>query len=252
MNYKRIIGVEGISKSFVNDAGVSIPILHNLSLNIIKDYSTTIIAPKGAGLSTFLSICADLLLPDTGKRVQLPGKKCFYVSKIPPGFSWLSNNEKFLFRKKQRDWVVRNLLTNVGLDGFEDLHLLSDSYSTQLRMVFAKCIYDKIDVLILDDSFSFLKDEDRFDIYDLLRQLKSEFNLTILLGTNNLTEAILLSDRIILMSKNPATFIQDIRVDFKHEKCFDLISTDEFREMRKFITEIYRNYDQHYVYRFTI
>ena len=80
------------------------------------------------------------------------------------------------------------------------------------------------------------------EIYELVRNIDNSEKQTILLGTTNITEAIYLSDKIILMKKSPGEILQEVNVEFGKERTLEILDKEEFNSLRTRIEKIYKEF----------
>lgn len=200
-----------------------------------------------------LRIASNLLTPTEGRYKNFIDNSFVFIPSEPSTFPWLNvlDNMNVMF-KKNKDYFTRGILEEVGLGGYEDQFPLESSFSFRVRLSLARSFMSDPKLIVIDDAFKYLDDEDRFDIYDRIRIWKKKHNSSFFIGTRNLSEALLLSDRIILLSKDPCSIIDDFEVNFNTESCVELVNNEEFLQTRNRIIDSYRYYKNHQMYSFTI
>ncbi|MBU1099012.1 MAG: ATP-binding cassette domain-containing protein [Bacteroidetes bacterium] len=253
MKLSGLIELENVSYHHENDLGESKIILDDISLRIEANTIVSVIAPKDAGLSSLMKICANLMEPSSGNYKNHINKEIIFLPTEPSTFPWLNvlDNMNVMF-KENNEYLTREVLNQVGLDGYEDQFPLESSYSFRVRLALARSIITNPKLIVVDESFKYLVDEDRFDIYEKLKALQKIHNCSFLIGTRNLSEALLLSNRIILLAKDPCSIIDDFEVNFTQDSCVELVNNEDFLQKRNRIIDSYRYYKNHQMYRFTI
>ena len=217
--------------------------LNNVSVHIKKNEFVCLLGPSGCGKTTLLKIIAGILKPDNGEVQCIEEHdadmkhKTGMVFQEPPLYPWKNVAENIeaglLFRKtdKQlRRQIINEKLQLTGLSDFDDYypHQLSGGMKqkTQLAMVLAL----NPDIVLLDEPFAAMDEilKHKFDQY--LLELWQKEQKTFILVTHSIEEALMLSDRIILMKPNPGEIHKEIEINMPHPR--DLFSP-EYIELRK-------------------
>ena len=226
---EKILEVKNISKKYQNQSGEVIA-LENVNFRVNKGEFVSIIGPSGCGKSTLLSIIAGLEEKTTGE-IYIEGEKTTGISnKI--GYmlqrdcllEWrdiLSNTMFGLEIKNNKNdeskKYVEELLKKYNLYEFKDKYPSELSGGMRQRVALIRTLAIKPKILLLDEAFSALDYQTRImvtdDIYNILRKE----NITAIMVTHDISEAISMSDRVLVLSKRPGT-IRDIhKIDFEIE-----------------------------------
>ncbi len=220
-----------MTKSYlqISDVGIqfgSNVVLQNVSLDIQRGEFLAIIGHSGCGKSTLLNIVAGLLKSTSGgvlledKEVDEPGPDRAVVFQNHSLLPWLTVEEnvalavdKVFGRKKsraeRRDWVRHNLaLVNMS-------HALARrpneiSGGMKQRVGIARALAMEPKVLLMDEPFGALDALTRAQLQDTVMQLQTELNNTVLMITHDVDEAVLLSDRIVMMTNGPNATIGEV------------------------------------------
>lgn len=219
--------------------------MESIDLSINEGEITTILAPTGSGKSALLKIIAGLETSSSGKIKDNSQKKIFIPAK-PSSFPWLNVKENILFNLSNSDDAELQKISNlIGLEGYKDHYPHNKSLGFRFRISLARAIMNKADLIIIDESFTKMRDEVKKRIYFLLRKIISERKISILFGTSNISEAILLSDKIFLMDKSPGRILDsfDIKFDDPLRTGFsDSSGYSEYRErIKTYLTTINPN-----------
>lgn len=220
-----VIAVECLGHRY---RGQTEPVLHDVSFSVAGGELVTIVGPSGTGKSTLLRCIAGLLRPTTGTASVL-GRP---VDGIPAGlamvfqdysrslFPWMrvGRNVGFPLRaagvpRAQRRERVAESLAAVGLDGAEQKYPWQLSGGMQQRVAIARALACRPEVLLMDEPFASVDAQTRSDLEDLTLDVRACFGMTILVVTHDIDESVYLSDRIVVLSKPPATVREQIEVD---------------------------------------
>lgn len=218
---ENILEVKNISKKYQNKKG-EILALKNVNFRVKKGEFVSIIGPSGCGKSTLLSIIAGLEEKTTGEiyiegeKVNGISSKIGYMLQRDCLLEWrniLSNTMFGLEVKGKKDNVnkeyVLELLKKYNLYEFKDKYPSELSGGMRQRVALIRTLAVKPKILLLDEAFSALDYQTRImvtnDIYSILRKEK----ITAIIVTHDISEAISMSDRVLVLSKRPGT-IKDI------------------------------------------
>lgn len=218
---ENILEVKNISKKYQNKEG-EILALKNVNFRVKKGEFVSVIGPSGCGKSTLLSIIAGLEEKTTGEiyiegeKVNGISSKIGYMLQRDCLLEWrniLSNTMFGLEVKGKKDNVnkeyVLELLKKYNLYEFKDKYPSELSGGMRQRVALIRTLAVKPKILLLDEAFSALDYQTRImvtnDIYSILRKEK----ITAIIVTHDISEAISMSDRVLVLSKRPGT-IKDI------------------------------------------
>ncbi len=226
---EKILEVKNISKKYQNQNGEVIA-LENVNFRVNKGEFVSIIGPSGCGKSTLLSIIAGLEEKTTGK-IYIEGEettgisnKIGYMLQRDCLLEWrdILNNTMFGLEIKnnkndESKKYVEQLLKKYNLYEFKDKYPSELSGGMRQRVALIRTLAIKPKILLLDEAFSALDYQTRImvtdDIYNILRKE----NITAIMVTHDISEAISMSDRVLVLSKRPGT-IRDIhKIDFEIE-----------------------------------
>ena len=230
--------------------------IDSLSFDVSAGELVSIVGPSGAGKTTLLRILAGLIKSTDG-TVTLEGKT---VSGIPQGLAmvfqdysrsllpWLSVERNVMFPLKssvgsraERKAIVDASLAAVGLVGHEHKYPWQLSGGMQQRVAIARAIAYRPRLLLMDEPFASVDAQTRADLEDLVLRIRREFDMTILFVTHDIDESVYLADRVIVLSKPPATLVEDIAVSLPEPR--DQITTKEdetFVHLRAHVARLIR------------
>ena len=217
--------------------------VRDVSLSVRRGELIALVGPSGCGKSTLLRMIAGLMLPTSGSLQVNAGSNgdsrtafVFQDSNLLPWRSVFDNirlplelrGESF---EKQRA-AVESSLKLIGLkpsDSAKRPNMLSGGM--RMRVSLARALVTQPELLLLDEPFAALDDLLRQQLNEELLRIWTEQRWTGLFVTHNVAEAVFLSQRVLVMSKSPGTFIADIAVPFEHPRDPDLRSTAEFAKL---------------------
>ena len=221
-----ILEVKGIGKRYQNKDG-EVQALKNVNFRVKPGEFVSIIGPSGCGKSTLLSIIAGLEEKSEGEiyiqneKVTGVSPKIGYMLQRDCLLEWRTIFSNALFglevkgkKSKENIEYVESLLKKYSLYDFKDKYPSEISGGMRQRAALIRTLAVKPKILLLDEAFCALDYQTRImvtnDIYQILRQE----NITALIVTHDISEAISMSDRVLVLSKRPGT-IKDIhKIDF--------------------------------------
>jgi NitT/TauT family transport system ATP-binding protein len=223
-----IIELRGIAKAFAKRSGEPLPVLQDIDLSLREGEILGLLGRSGSGKSTLLRIAGGLVQPSSGTVVYRgapltgPARGIAVVFQSFALFPWLSvleNVEVGLdalgLPHEQALKRAQRAIDLIGLDGFQSAYPRELSGGMRQRVGFARAIAIEPDVLLMDEPFSSLDvltaETLRTDFLDLwvAHQLPTK---SVLMVTHNIEEAVLMCDRLIVLSSNPARIAAEILV----------------------------------------
>ncbi|AGK95315.1 ABC transporter ATP-binding protein [Clostridium pasteurianum] len=228
---KEFIKVEGITKYFGESEK---PTIKDINININEDEFIAILGPSGSGKSSLLRIITGLIEPTEGE-VIFDGKKVEgvnpYASIVFQSFAlypWLTVQENVELGLKAKgfpkDYTTEKaseLISLIGLDGFEEAYPKELSGGMRQRVGFARALAVQPKLLCMDEPFSaldFLTAENlRTELIDLWTTKKMPIK-SIIMITHGIEEAVLMADKIVMLSRDPARVIAEINIDLPHPR----------------------------------
>jgi len=237
------IQIEGLSKSFAkNGNGGDQEVLTDLSLEVRSGEFLSIAGPSGCGKSTLLEIVAGLQQPSRG-RITIDGlpleqSQCnrAIVFQQYGLFPWLSVSKNVEYglkirgiSKKKRRQASEKYIHMVHLDGYEDYYPHELSGGMQQRVALARSLATEPDVLLLDEPFAALDVLTKEKCAQELLGIWQETKLTVLYVTHDVTEAVLLSDRIVVLGRPPKNIRSVLDVAIARPRTLAAKLGDQFR-----------------------
>lgn len=218
---KKILEVQNICKTYQAKNG-EVKALENINFSVEKGEYISIIGPSGCGKSTLLSIIAGLE-PKTDGEIYIEGKVGYMLQKDNL-LEWRTIYKNVLLgleiqkelTEENKRYAI-NLLKKYGLYEFKDKYPTQLSGGMRQRVALIRTLAIRPNILLLDEAFSALDYQTRLmvteDIYKILKQE----NITAVMVTHDISEAISMSDRVIVLSQRPATVKSIYEIDFEME-----------------------------------
>jgi nitrate/nitrite transport system ATP-binding protein len=219
------LSIEQLDKSFVR-GNLASQVLKNINLRIDKGEFISIIGHSGCGKSTVLNIIAGLLDPSLGvvildgKEVSGPGPDRGMVFQNHSLLPWLTVFEnvevavnkvfkRSMSKAERREWIEHNLKL-VSMGHALDKYPQEISGGMKQRVGIARALAMKPKVLLLDEPFGALDALTRAHLQDEVMRIQADLGNTMMMITHDVDEAVLLSDRIVMMTNGPSATIGEI------------------------------------------
>jgi NitT/TauT family transport system ATP-binding protein len=235
---------DGLRKVYDPD-GKAVEALHNVNFSIEKGEFVSILGPSGCGKSTLLMMCAGLeeisdgLLMIAGARMTGPRGDVGIMFQDPTLLPWKTVVENVLFPARIARMPIEPvrqrahaLLGSVGLQSFQEHRPHQLSGGMRQRVSICRALVNDPSILLMDEPFSALDAISRDQMNVLLLDLwQQQLARTALFITHSIREAVLLSDRILVMTKRPATIVENVAVPFSRPRSPELAEGVEFNRL---------------------
>ncbi len=225
--------------------------IEHVNLEVKKSEFVMIVGPSGCGKTTLINIIGGLDTATTGevlldgKEVQGPGSDRGMVFQGYSLFPWLTvqKNVEFGLKMKKmpaakRAEIAKKYIDIVGLNGFEDALPKQLSGGMKQRVAIARTLANEPEVLIMDEPFGALDAQTRVVMQELLADISRKTGTTILFITHDIDEAVLLGDRIYVLSRRPGCVKEVIDVNIPGERNHNSLVLPEFLETKKKIMDM--------------
>jgi len=245
-----LIGLEGVTKRFTSRAGDSVTAVEDVSLEIQADQFVTVVGASGCGKSTLLKLIGALLPPSEGRvlrggrPVRGPSRDVGIVFQSPVLLPWRSALDNVLFPIEIMGWPVGKyraeadrLIELVGLQGFEQSLPRELSGGMQQRVSICRALIHDPPLLLMDEPFGALDAMTREELGLELLRVWSERRKTVVFVTHSIAEAILLADRVVVMTPRPGRIVTTVSITLPRPRTLDMEFSEEFKGYAKLVRD---------------
>jgi NitT/TauT family transport system ATP-binding protein len=227
--------------------------LQDITLSVTEQEFVAILGPSGCGKSTLLNMVAGFDRPTQGtvrvdgEEIVEPSPRRGVVFQEPALFPWFSVMENVLFGPKtQRQPAAEykrsaaQIIEQVGLHGFEASYPAELSGGMRQRVGIARVLIMQPQVLLMDEPFGSLDAQTRMLMQELLLQVWERHHQTVLFITHDIEEALLLADRVCVMTARPGRIKKSIDVAIPRPRAIDVTTSPEFNALRREVLALIR------------
>ena len=240
-----VVRLNGVGQTFVSRDGQRLTALDGITLQIGRHEFVAVIGPSGCGKSTILRLVSGLLMPTAGNVtvyghvVDEPRDDIGIVFQRPTLLPWLKVLDNVTFPVKHKLGKVdeadrtraRALLRMVGLADFETRRPDELSGGMQQRVAIARALLQNPDILLMDEPFSALDALTRDEMALELLRIMDEEPKTVIFVTHSIPEALLLADRIVVMSPRPGRVQEILDVPFARPRGLETMTDPQFNTL---------------------
>ncbi|MCF0123539.1 MAG: ABC transporter ATP-binding protein [Ruminiclostridium sp.] len=244
-----MLELKDVTVSFPLTDGGTVTALEGMDLSVNRGELVALVGPSGCGKSTALNVLAGQVAPARGQAL-VAGEP---VKGVPPGVGYISQADTLLpwrtvldnvalamelrgVEKARRRDVARGLMEKMGLGGFENSYPRELSGGMKKRAAIARVLAIDPTVLMMDEPFAPLDALTRQRLQDEILTLWEATGCTILYVTHDLTEAITLADRVVLLSQRPGRVVGEYPIDLpRPRRVMDVKFSPRFVELEKTI-----------------
>lgn len=250
-----LISVNGVSKSYDTRRGEKVLAIAEVNLHLAQQEFVSLIGPSGCGKSTLLHVASGLLKPTTGEVLvrgesrPIRAEEFGMVFQDAVLFPWLTIRQNVempaqILRIPKRVYKPRaaELLDLVGLAGFSGMYPRELSGGMQQRASIARALIHDPELLLMDEPFGAVDAITREALNIELQRIRSVARKSVLFVTHSISEAVFLSDRVVIMSSRPSEIRSVIDVDLPANRGPELIESPEFNNI---VRKIHRELGGH-------
>jgi len=230
----RNVGVE-----FDRAREATVRALENIDLELAKGEFLSVLGPSGCGKSTLLRLAAGLELPTSGEvtydgaPIVGPSRRRGFVFQSYSVFPWLTVRENMAFgltvdKNNANDGRITKWLQFTGLTDFADAYPKTLSGGMRQRLALARTMIVEPELLLLDEPFGALDERTREGMQQLLLNAVRQTGCSVIFVTHDVSEAILLADRLVLLSKRPGRILSTYEVTAKKPRSREFSRSEEF------------------------
>jgi len=235
-----ILVVDEIVKQFDTPEGPLLAV-DRVSLSVRPGEFLAVIGPSGCGKSTLFNIIGGLLdgyqgaVTVGGETVRGPHPAIGMVFQEESTFPWRTLIENVAFpleiagmSRKDRFDKAKKFIALVGLSGFENRYPAELSGGMRQRVAIARTLASEPKILLMDEPFASLDEQTRLLLGDKVLQIQQDLKQTTLLITHNITEAVQLADRILVMTYRPGRVKRIVAIDLPRPRSSNVVSSEAF------------------------
>lgn len=238
-----LVSINGMTKIFQTASGGTVRALDNVSLDIGASQFVSVIGSSGCGKTTLLRIIAGLETSYDG-QLSIGGKNnpgpssdvgiVFQDANLLPWRTVLKNvllpAQVLKLEMKKATERAHDLIELVGLKGFEDKYPFELSGGMRQRVSIARALVHDPSILLMDEPFGALDALTRENMNLELLKIWTSAKKTVFLITHSISEAVFMSDRVIVMSPRPGRVVDDVRIDLPRPRNLDMMAGRPFGE----------------------
>ncbi|MGP4071556.1 ABC transporter ATP-binding protein [Piscibacillus sp. B03] len=236
MSNQEKIHVDGLTKVFIKNRE-RVMALENIDFSIEDGEFVCILGPSGCGKTTLLRILAGLEKPSSGYYdIQASGTKrplqsmVFQEQGVIPWMTVEENVALGLTMRHAPKQIIKErtniYLEKVGLSKYRKLYPKELSGGMKQRVSIARAFANDPEILLMDEPFAALDEQNKFILQEELLSIWEETKKTVIFITHSIDEAILLSDRIFLMSSQPGTIKEEVKIDLPRPRQMTKVRSD--------------------------
>ena len=247
--------IDNVVKEYVGNKGKTVA-LNGVSLDIKENEFICVVGPSGCGKSTLLNIIAGLLEPTSGavyldgKKIEGTGVERGVVFQGYALFPWRTVLKNVMFGlemkrmpKDQAEKIAKKYIKAVGLEGFEHAYPKELSGGMKQRVAIARAYAANPEVLLMDEPFGALDAQTRTQLQTELLETWEREKKTCFFITHDVEEAIILAQRVIIMSARPGRIKDIVDVNIPYPRTQETKLTPEFNELKNHIwSQVYQEY----------
>jgi NitT/TauT family transport system ATP-binding protein len=247
-----VIEIRGVHKEFVKGER-RVLALEEIDLTVDQREFVAILGPSGCGKSTLLNMVAGFDRPTRGsvkvegEEIAEPSPRRCVVFQEPALFPWLTVMDNVVFGPKNRRQPAAEyrpraaqIIEQVGLRGFEASYPAELSGGMRQRVGIARVLIMDPRVLLMDEPFGSLDAQTRTLMQELLLALWERHQQTVLFITHDIEEALLLADRVCVMTARPGRIKKSIQVPMPRPRSIELTLSPEFNALRREVLDLIR------------
>lgn len=225
-------------------------ILNNINFEVKDGEVVTFLGPSGCGKTTLLKIISGMISRDSGeiifndeKKVNNARKSFMFQDSIlfPWRNIWDNINLSFEIENKKDDNKIKEIISLVGLKGKEKMFSSELSGGMRQRVALARSLINNPEVVFMDEPFSALDEIVREKISVEFLKIQKKLNFTCFFVTHSIAEAVLLSDRVFILSSYPAVIKNEIKIGLPKPRKVEMKDSLEFIKYTKWIREKLKN-----------
>ena len=249
-----VLSVRNLAKAYNVGKPDERPAIADVAFDVAKGEFVCVVGPSGAGKTTLLRCLSGLLAPTSGE-VRFEGTP---LRTVPDRlsvvfqdysrslFPWLTVDRNVAVPlkvagvpKPERAARIQEVLQAVGLGDVGRSYPWQLSGGMQQRVAIARALAHQPDMLLMDEPFASVDAQTRFDLEDLILEVRRELGITVVLVTHDIDEAVYLADRVVVLSGAPSRVVEIIDVPLEEPRSqLGTRSSEAFGRLRRHLMEL--------------
>lgn len=222
--------IDNVNKTFMNNRSEH-KVLEDINLNVAQGEFVSLLGPSGCGKTTLLTIMGGFQKSDEGtvfldgKKVEKPGVDRAFIFQNYALFPWKTIKENVLFPMKQqkvskveREKRLEMLLEMCDLKGKENMYPHQLSGGMKQRVAIIRALACDPQVLLMDEPLGAVDFKMRQNLQEELENIWTKNKITAVMVTHDVDEAVYMSDRVIVMSRNKGQILEDLKIDLQRPR----------------------------------
>ena len=248
------LAFQAIAQDFPQPGGGMLRVLDGISFDVPAGRFVSVIGPSGCGKSTLLQMAAGLLFPTgghvlhRGARVTTVNRDVGLVPQQAQLLPWKTLAENVAFplvlrgvKEPGRTSRTQAAIARVDLQGFEQNYPYQLSGGMQKRAAIARTLVYGPDVILMDEPFGALDAQTRMAMQSDLQDIAAAEGATVLFITHDITEAVLLSDRVVVLSRRPTRILAQVEVTLPRPRnLYEPFATPGFNDAYESVWSVLR------------
>jgi NitT/TauT family transport system ATP-binding protein len=240
------VRMDCVTICYTGPKGEQFDAARNISLDVYPGEFVTLLGPSGCGKSSIINAVAGFVSPDSGTialdgaTVQGPSAQRTAVFQQESLFPWMTVTRNVEFGLKtqgvslaERKTIVTSLLISAGLGSFGHFYPKQLSGGMKQRAALVRALATTPRVLLMDEPFGALDAQTRASMQELLMSIWERYRTSVLFVTHDIDEAILLSDRIYVMTARPGEIRSTLDVHLSRPRLPDVVESSEFHAIKR-------------------
>lgn len=244
----KVLEMNNVNKTFYTELG-EINVIKNLNLTINEGEIIAVVGPSGSGKSTILNMISGLIKPTSGNIVV--SGELGYMFQHDQLFEWRTVWKNVLLGLEIKHQIndetkqyVSEMLKKYDLDDFKNNYPKELSGGMRQRIALIRTMATKPNILLLDEPFSALDYQTRIKVSDDIYKIIRDQHLTAILVTHDISEAISMADKVVVLSKRPATIKSIYNINVTIDDELIPMNKRKANEFRFYFDEIWRDLNE--------
>ncbi len=223
---------KNLSKKISGESGFSINLFDGISFEIPEGKITSIIAPKKSGKTTLLKIVSGIEKETGGEVILSPHKKAVFIPSASSSLPWFNVKENLSLVSEKQE-LIEEIIKLTGLEGYEHHRPDNESIGFRFLITIGMALLSGADLIVADAEFTSFSEGIKEKIIRVLRRIAVKKNISFLFAFSEAEDALLLSDRVLVMNSVPLKIRGELEIDPRHERKTAFLKSPQFDDYMK-------------------